>query len=302
MITKPMLAGTDKVLAKVIAAIKYPVLATPKLDGIRCLIVGGKALSRRFIDIPNYYVRQMMKDLPDGLDGELMVPGADFNQVQSPIMTENGNPPFEYHVFDYVMHAKPGIIQFDGLAVPYSGRIRNLEGRELPAFCKKVLPTLIENEAALLSYEEQVLSQGYEGVMLRQPDGPYKCGRSTLREGYLLKLKRFLDSEAVVLGFEEKMHNMNEKKRDELGHAKRSSHKENLVPAGTLGSLLVRDLKTGQEFGIGTGFNDATRLLIWTNRDNYKGQIVAYKYQPVGMKDKPRFPTFKQFRDERDMS
>ena len=40
-ITKPMLATK----CECPAALRFPVLATPKLDGIRCLKLGGKALT-----------------------------------------------------------------------------------------------------------------------------------------------------------------------------------------------------------------------------------------------------------------
>ena len=75
MITKPMLAGkcTDK------GKIRFPVLATPKLDGVRCLMINGKALSRRFKLIPNPYIRkEIEKYFPDGCDGELMISGKTF--------------------------------------------------------------------------------------------------------------------------------------------------------------------------------------------------------------------------------
>ena len=43
-ITKPMLAGK----CERPDALNFPVLATPKLDGIRCLKIGGRALTRSF--------------------------------------------------------------------------------------------------------------------------------------------------------------------------------------------------------------------------------------------------------------
>jgi len=35
--------------------------------------------------------------------------------------------------------------------------------------------------------------------MLRHPQSPYKQGRSTPKEAYLLKVKRFSDGEAVIV-------------------------------------------------------------------------------------------------------
>ena len=56
-----------------------------------------------------------------------------------------------------------------------------------------------DNNEELIDYEQGAVEDGYEGVMLRDPSAPYKYGRSTVRKGYLLKLKRFEDSEAEVI-------------------------------------------------------------------------------------------------------
>ena len=83
------------------------------------------------------------------------------------------------------------------------------------------------------------------------PDGPYKCGRSTVREGYLLKLKRFADGEAVILGCCEQMHNANAAQQDAFGRTKRSSHKDNKIGKATLGA------KDAPRFPVWLGFRDA---------------------------------------------
>ena len=290
MITKPMLASgiedTDKIV--------YPVLCTPKLDGIRCLMRGGKTFSRNFKPIPNKYIRELLEGyiVNDGLDGELVLQDEAFNKVSSAVMKRDGHPDFRYIVFDYVM---------GDLDMPYYERMKFLSGLRLPAWCEVLLPVKAENKEELKALETKFVDEGYEGIMLRSMNGPYKCGRSTVREGYLLKWKRFADSEAEILGFEERMHNNNVAKKDELGRTKRSSHKANMVGTNTLGKLVVRDIKTGVEFGIGTGYDDATRLKIWNHQGTHIGQIVKYKYQPCGTKDLPRFPVFLGFRHKNDM-
>ena len=128
----------------------------------------------------------------------------------------------------------------------------------------------------LLEYEDLCLTAGYEGVMLRNPTGKYKCGRSTLKEQILLKLKRFLDAEAIVVGFEEKMHNDNVQEKNELGLSKRSFKKDGLVFANTLGSLIVEDPITKTRFGIGTGFDDCLKLEIWNNKEKYLNESSPY--------------------------
>jgi hypothetical protein len=123
-------------------------------------------------------------------------------------------------------------------------------------------------------------------------------------QGHLVKYKEWADAEGTVVGFEERMHNANEDVRDNLGHAKRSSHKENMVPMDTLGALIL-DTAWG-ELKVGTGFDDAQRQNIWDA--NNKGKVcmnardymrkVTFKYQAFGMQDKPRFPVFMHFRED----
>jgi DNA ligase-1 len=268
-------------------ALRFPLLATPKIDGIRCLIVNKEAVSRNLKPIPNLYVRSLVRNLPEGFDGELVCPGG-FNETQSAIMTHEGTPPFKYRVFDFYHQA------------PYFERVGFLKMQfsfSLCAFAEPVLYDQVDNLDELLEYERLALEQGYEGVMLRTPKGPYKFGRSTLREHFLLKLKRFLDAEAVVEDFEELQRNANDRTTNRLGLSERSSHQAGLVPGETLGALWVRDTRTNVQFSIGSGFDAALRDKIWANRDHYRGRTVTYRYQPSGVKDKPRFPVFKGFRE-----
>jgi DNA ligase-1 len=290
MITRPLLAAT----LEDVNTLRFPVLATPKLDGIRVLKVDGKAVTRKFKPVPNTYIREMLeKYLPDGVDGEVMTPGT-FNDIQSKVMSFDGEPQFSFYMFDYVK---------DDLGKPYSERVSDMHNaiKTKPTFEVIALkPVKIHSVEELLAFEKECLRQGYEGVMIRQPDSKYKCGRSTPKEQILMKLKRFLDAEAIVVGFEEKMHNENIQEKDEFGLAKRSSKKDGLVPANTLGALIVEDQKTKVRFGIGSGFDDAFKKEVWDNRDAYINKLVKYKYQSVGAKDAPRFPVFLGFRSKLD--
>lgn len=303
MIKKPMLAASmenSKGEQMTFSDLSYPLLASIKLDGIRCLRVNGQTLSRSFKQIPNKYVQATMSNLLDGLDGELVTYNADgsvrtFNEIQSDIMSEDGEPNFKFEVFDYVK---------DSLDKAYVDRIKDLLNLKLPDYCTLIIPEQINSTQELELYEENAIAQGHEGIMTRNPKGSYKCGRATFKSQDLIKIKRFVDSEAVIIGFEEKLRNENEAEVDELGHTKRSSAKAGLVPAGTLGTLLVRDVKDGREFGIGTykGLKKEDLKEIWDNQSKYLGKIVKYQYQLVGTKDNPRIPSFQGFRDERDMS
>jgi len=171
-----------------------------------------------------------------------------------------------------------------------------LEQREL-----RLAQNLMHNEDEMLEYEASSVAEGYEGIILRSPNAPYKFGRSTVNEGYLLKVKRFEDSEAEIIGFEEEMFNGNEAQTNELGRTKRSTAQAGLVGKDTLGAFLVRDIHTGVEFSIGTGLTALQRGTFWARQDEYLGQLIKYKYFPVGVKDKPSHPVFLGLRDRRDL-
>lgn len=275
--------------------LKFPLLVSPKLDGIRCVVRGGKAMSRSMKPIPNRFVRKCI-ELEEAIfetDGELMV-GDEFNSTTSGIMTHAGNPDFRFHLFDIIGTA------------PFEERFQKLNEIVLPEFCKIVEHKMIRSDSELESYYEEILAKGFEGIMLRDPRGRYKQGRSTEKEGILFKLKPFEDSEGVVIGFEELQHNDNEQKIDELGYSKRSTEKDGKRAGGTLGKFILKGLEgdwKDVEFRVGTGIGltFGMRSEIWGNQEKYLGKIVKFKYQKIGSIDKPRIPIFLGFRNQGDM-
>lgn len=270
--------------------LSFPMIASPKIDGIRCLIDHQRgAVSRTFKPIPNDYVRECLNEyLFDiaGLDGELVTytDGVldDFNTIQSKIMSVDGEPTFLFHVFD----------DFTTPSLPYTERISTLYERTRAFPYGGPVPTeTVLDMGELARLEKQyVEEENWEGVMLRRPDGPYKYGRSTVNEAILLKVKRFEDAEAVIVGAVELMRNNNPATINALGHTERASNKENLSPAGTLGALMLD--WNGARFEVGTGFDTATRQRLWDNREAIVGKLATFKFQGVGSQGAPRFPVF----------
>ncbi len=288
---KPMLADT----IEDVNTLKYPVLVSPKLDGVRAVVKGGVVLSRSLKPIPNKYVQKLFSHL-EGLDGELIVGESTaedvYRKTVSGVMSEDGEPNVVFYVFDCIINPKDSFLDSLTEAFQLTDKASNVQD---------LIHQQVNSAEELLEVEAEFTSQGYEGVMVRSLNGIYKYNRSTLREGYLLKLKRFLDAEAIIIGFEELMHNNNQAKVNELGHTDRSSHRENLEPGDTLGALIVKDVTTGVEFKIGTGFTADQRKAIWNIKDELKNELATYKYFPVGVKDAPRHPVFKSLRDKRDL-
>lgn len=276
-----------------VSKLRFPLIATPKIDGIRCLIVDGVAMSRSMKPIRNRFIQSILGvSLLNGLDGEL-VAGDSFQDATSGIMSADGEPDFKYMVFD----------RWDLPHASYRERLELLELQYYPGYGDRVHmlePFLIENGDDLQEYYEKCLAEGHEGVMVRDPMGPYKHGRATFKEGWLTKLKPFVDDEAVVVGFTEQMHNANEAKKDVFGRMERSSHRSNMTGKNTLGTLRLMHPTFG-EFEVGTGFDDALRLKIWRDLDAHIGRVVKFRYQAIGVKDKPRIPVFLGFRDPSDL-
>jgi DNA ligase-1 len=283
---KPLLA-VEADLSK----LRFPLYLSPKLDGIRTLILNGKAVSRNLKPIPNKYIRETLEahaDVLEGFDGELIVgnPCAKncFNVTSSAVMSFDGEPDFKYHVFD-----KVGEGSYKE-RWEYGTAFDDYDDTGLPEFVNPVVQMHVNTLDELNYYEKWFVEKGYEGVMTRSPEGFYKFGRSTANEQILLKIKRFKDSECQILGFEERMSNQNEATTNALGHTERSSHLANMVPMGTLGALIVKDPAFDEPFKIGTGFDDKERQKIWDTREELLSEWWKYKFQECGVKDKPRFP------------
>lgn len=280
--------------------IQYPVLASPKLDGIRAVIHGGQALSRKLIALPNQFIQGFFSDPRyQGLDGELIVGPATahgcINASTSGVMSRDGEPEFAFHVFDKWDH--PGGFEARLAAA------RDVVERAGSLRIVNLGHALLNGPDELQRFEENALELGYEGVMLRAPSGLYKHGRSTVKEGWMLKVKRHTDSEAEVTSVVEEMFNGNEAERDNLGRTKRSSAKAGKLGKGRAGTLIGKDIHTGWDVEVGSGMNDAAKAewWAWWQNPNRERRLVKYRYFPVGVKDRPRHPVYASWRSPIDV-
>ena len=272
---KPMLAPGEDPLRypDYFKKLQYPLLCSPKYDGIRCIVKPGGCLSRTGKLLPSFQVQEEFSKYLH-FDGELIEGNpTDFevyNRTQSYVMSENKPGNLTFYVFDWT-HP-------DDLGKMFFHRLEILQ-QEMKTFSDVNIQLVehidIDNYDQLIEYEEKCVDMGFEGI--------------------IYKLKRFQEDEAVIIGFEEKMHNNNELQKNELGYAKRSSAKEGLVPANTVGNFIC--YFKNQEISIAPGaFSHDQLKQIWEDRDEYIGELLKFRYFAHGVKDKPRQPRAVGFR------
>lgn len=292
---EPMLACSESA-HNFFDQLRFPLMASAKLDGIRATVRDGVVYARSNKPFPNALVQAKFKDY-EGVDGEFVLGDPtrhDLCRATGGVTNSHGHAVDDLKLF-----------AFDHVGWPsdsYLQRLNRLKHFVTPNDSAVVIheQNIVWTMNELLEFEKFCLECGYEGVILRQEFAPYKCGRSTAKEQYLLKLKRFSDQEYKIVGFEERLANHNEAVINELGRTKRSSHKEGKVGRGDLGALILQ-MDNGDTFNCGTGFDDDIRVEIWNNKNKYLGEFAKIKSFLIGVKDKPRHPVFLGMRDRIDM-
>lgn len=311
--SKPMLAE-DAVLDK----LRFPLVAQPKIDGVRALNIGGTFTGRSLKGFKNKFVTAQFSKLGlAGLDGEVaaeLETHPDLCRLTTSALGRiEGEPYVLWWIFDYFGNgfgSKPYVERIKE-ADRLVDQLKQLDER-LWHHMRLIPWSIVNNADELEVLETRYLAQGYEGVIVRDPNGVYKHGRSTAREGGLLRIKRFVDFEFVIDEVVEGESNQNEATINELGHTERSTHQANMVPNGMVGTLKGRTtsvVKDGTKvlFEKDTPVTVSAGSMVHTDRVRYfrephliVGKIGKGKLFPKGIKDKPRFPTFQSLRMEED--
>jgi DNA ligase-1 len=303
MVFKPLLAPRESPSDKTdfFEKLPYPLMVSPKFDGIRCIVTNTGCMSRTMKLLPSTQVQDKFKKFLS-FDGELIVGNPSdpdvYNRTQSHVMSVN-KPTLNLKFFAF------DIADPDLCPVPYVDRLQVLEGwvkeydRPDVVFVRH---QLVHNHDDLIKYETECLIQGYEGIMMRTPAGIYKQGRATFNEQIIYKLKRYEDAEGQIIDILPMMANTNTQERDELGYAKRSSAKAGLEATDLAGMFYVA--YKGDVIKVAPGmFNHLQRKWIMYNADRLidQGRYLKFRFFGYGIKDKPRFPRALGFRDEMDM-
>lgn len=226
-----------------------------KLDGIRAYWTGQHLVTRNGnrIYAPDWFIR-VLPDYP--LDGELWAGRGNFYLVQQTVLDRT---PIDsaWQRIDFMLFDMPYS------AGDYRKRYYNIQDLVFAIdapHIKYVEHRAIQDETHLFEQLDQISQSDGEGVMLRKVSSRYQAGRGS----DLLKLKRFEDAEALVVGY-----------KPGTGRL-----------LGMMGALLVR-LSNGTEFYIGSGFTDDVR-----KSPPRIGSTITFRFNGYTHNGKPRFARF----------
>lgn len=225
-------------------------MGSVKLDGIRCQVIDGGLYTRNGIRIVGApHIEDQLSEFSN-LDGELLIPGEDFQTSSGRIRSSDPIPTAQIFLFDEVDTERPFIFRYESL-------LQKAKERDWSTVLTK--PTTVNvlkhrtfvSEAEMLDVFGKVLLKGYEGLVLKTPDHVYQYKRSA----DWLKVKNVLSEDLpAVMMFE--------------GEGKYT---------GMLGGLMVQR-KNGKLCAVGSGFSDEQRRLFWREPSTIIGKTVEVRY------------------------
>lgn len=235
-------------------------LVSEKLDGVRALWDGEHFYTRQGnqIHAPVWFT----KNFPNTpMDDELWIARGQFDAVSGAV--RKATPvDAEWQKITYQLFELP---QAQGTFEKRVQRMQALVKKANSPYLKVIQQFRIKDEAQLKNKLQQVVKAHGEGLMLHLASAEYVTGRSNV----LLKLKPYLDAEAIVVGYV-------------AGKGKYQ---------GKMGALLVEN-RDGIRFKLGTGFSDAER-----ENPPKIGSMVTYTYKDTTKTGKPKFSSFLRVRD-----
>lgn len=298
--------------------LKFPLIAMPKIDGVRGINIDGTLTGRSLKQHDNPHVTARFSgEQFIGFDGEIVTEEWTHpdlcRKTSGDLRRKKASTHYNavWYIFDYIAPHMQDQAYHERLNA--AGELVSALQADGIDYVRLVPWELVHNLERLLELEAIWLSMGFEGVIMRDPNAPHKHGRATVKAGSYLRIKRFMDFEVQVTEVTEAMENQNEAKTNELGRTERSTHQENMVPKGMAGMLKARVLadvvwngKTlmvkDQIIDVGPGnMNHDDRVKFFKNPSLLTTEISKVKFFPHGQKDKPRFPTWVCIRSKEDM-
>jgi DNA ligase-1 len=296
---KPLLAPNETID---LDSLKYPLIATFKIDGIRMVVTDGQLLSRSLKPIMNKAIKNRFNFLVEystehGIlfDGELYTPSLNFPELSGQVRGYDNEivDDLSFYCFDLLCNA--GMLSYKLRLELAKTHIQNLNN-----YIKFVPIKIVNNKKEIKNYFNKALSEGFEGLILRNPEGRYKFGKATINENIIFKMKPFQTFDAKIIGVEQatEVRKGAEKKINELGYSVTSKKKNDRELIEKASAFIVK--YKNKELKVTLAMTDEEKKEIWKNYKNYIGKTIEYKGMLIGVKDLPRHPVFIRFRPDKD--
>jgi len=176
--------------------IKYPAMVQPKLNGVRCVATkidedeirytsrGGKVW--QFFDHLTPYLLADMKT-GESWDGEIFNPKFTFQEITALVKKKKPETKeLQYWVYDKISD--------ENFATRTLNLMMNIGTNEF-IVC---VPTFnVRDETDIMDYHKDFIEANYEGTMVRNCAGPYKCDS---RSADLQKIKEYKSAEFKIVG------------------------------------------------------------------------------------------------------
>ena len=253
--------------------------ASPKMDGVRGVFKNGCFLSRKgreFVGLNTIHkeVEELSQAISvDLIDGEIYIPGKNFNQIQSIISgdyAESVKDKLQYHIFLAANSSTSSTVEM-------LRKLDEMDKYQFPHLRRVKYNRILNDPKSITAQASEYVSQGYEGVVLRHPT----TFHSEKRDKNLVKFKFFNEVDVVITGIRE-------------GDGKYEGVCGSLSYVGNINGLQI----IGE---VGSGLTDYVRKEIMSNTDKYLGKKMTVKFQDItpGEPASLRFPVILGFKEDR---
>ena len=250
-------------------------IAQPKYDGVRAIYADKNFQSRSGLTFEG--VPEVLSSLSNlntrgfPLDGELYSDTLDFDTISGIARRKSNNlSELRSQVFFQVFDIVNERVRFEERLNFLTSVINNTDHYRRPLG----IP-IDNNHEEIKRLLNQLLDEGYEGIILRNPDSFYEFKRTAS----LLRWKPFDKDIFTVVDIQEEV----------AGDGR---------PKRRCGALVCANKETIQ-FSAG-GLDDDLKNKIWLNVNYYIGKSVVIKFQKRTKKGSLRSPNFVKFVDDED--
>jgi DNA ligase-1 len=303
----PMLFPNDAVGYEVVTR---PMMASHKLDGMRCIIKNGEILSREFKPIQNKQLNERFEPLKKLsvaanmiFDGELYSHELNFQEIMHYCKTEDlGDEPLpesiNFYCFDCLYGVDPETYPNMTASMRYEF-IEEMNTMNLPHFVG-LEQRIVNTPEQVKQMFEEALAAGFEGLILKDPNSKYKFGRLTTHSGMGYKFKPYQTFDAKIIAVEQatEVDPKAERKVGELGYHKTSRKKGDRILIEKASAFRVP--YDGKEVKVSLAMTDKEKEQVWKEKELYIGKTIEYKAMLVGSKDLPRHPVYIRMRPDKD--